>query len=120
MNLGGDYTRRGRLYKQINPVRTTCARLLREIFGPCVGKLVLDEQLCLFETELTAAHHTVETDFAIKIYLSAATFWAVEILVLRLKHCRVGPFFGYRVLLITIPDYSIGYLRAEQKLACPS
>ena len=77
---------------------------LRAIFGQCMDKLMLDEQFCLLRTELTATDHTVETDFAVKIYLSAATFWAVEILILRLKHYRIGPFSSYKVLLITTDD----------------
>lgn len=78
--------------------------VLRAIFGLCMDKLVLDEQFCLLRTELTATNHTVETDFAVKIYLSAATFWAVEILIPRLKHYRIGPFSGFRVLLVTTHD----------------
>ena len=69
-----------------------------------MDKLTLDEQFCLIRTELTATHHTVETDFAVKIYLSAATFRAVEILILRLKHCSIEPFSGYRMLLIETDD----------------
>ncbi len=47
---------------------------------------MFDEHLCLFGGEFPTAGLTVKTDFAVKMYFSAATSWAAYILIFWLKH----------------------------------
>lgn len=92
-------------------------RELSLIFALRVEKLILDEQCFLFRAELAAASHAVETDFAVKIYLSAATIRAVHFLILRIKHYCIAPSSRYRMLLINSRCFIVHFLD-EQKPAC--
>jgi len=52
---------------------------------------MFDEHLCLFGGEFPTAGLTVKTDFAVKMYFSAATSWAAYILISWLKHFPIKP-----------------------------